>query len=124
METKIEATKDKIRKTSNLLKKTQTAKEEENESGVLKGKLEQLNEKLRVYEKSNDEVIAAIATADREIRSLGDDIHADKTVMASGAKALRYSSRAGISDEENNEILRAHYDNEKDHLNELKRKEA
>lgn len=118
LQTNIEGIKEKIRKTNNLLEKANNLDESETDKSALKEKLRQLNDKLREYEKSNDQIISAIASSNREIRNLTEEIYSEKkTTLAS-------SSRFSVKEDEKNDILKAHYESDVEQLNQFKQREA
>lgn len=92
--------------------------ESETDKSALKEKLRQLNDKLKEYEKSNDQIISAIASSNREIRNLTEEIYSEKKTN------LASSSRFNVKDDENKDILKAHYESDVEQLNQLKQRET
>jgi len=121
---KIETTREKIRKTTNLLDKTRITKETENDREVLKEKVQELKDKLRGYEKANDDIVAALAKSNRQIRALGEDVSFDRRTSLSANKNSRISVRSTHSTQENDDIWKIHYGSNMEQLKELRGRES
>ncbi len=90
---------------------------------MLENKIKQLKEKLRDYEKSNDEIIASLSSSNHEIRALTEEIYSEKAADLSASRGSKYSMRSGLPQEENNEILKSHYESDIKQLNEFQKRE-
>ena len=96
----------------------------ENDKSAIEDKLKQLREKLREYEKSNDELISAIASSNREIRNLTEEIYSEKKSNLSSSRGSKFGLKSSFQEDENKEMLKAHYESDVEQLNQLKQRET
>ena len=65
-----------------------------------------------------------MANSNREIRALTEGIYTErKSDLSGSSRGFKASIRSGLPHEENEEILKAHYENNVEELNELKIRE-
>ena len=85
--------------------------------------MDQLVEKLRGFERSNEDIITALAGSNREIRTLTEEIYYEKKPGMSESRNSRQSARSSVHEDDGTEHMRAHYEEEVQQLNELKKRE-
>jgi len=77
-------------------------------------------EKLRGYEKANEEIVNALAVSNAEMIALAQELHEDKSgIVKSANKSATKTSKFALNNE-NSEIVKHHYDDTSFQINQAK----